>query len=191
MMPRLKTKRRLTLAAFAGAPFIVLYLVIGWDRTETVFKFAHAVATMTGKEDASSATRDIENYNLLMTLKQNPLIGIGFGKEYDEVSVAYSIKEIFPQYRYIPHNSVLGLLGFTGLVGFAGIWFFLPATGFLLATAYRAFTHDRIARIVMLTALAQIAVFMNQLYGDMGLVSTTATVLMASSMAVAGKLSLR
>ena len=61
----------------------------------------------------TSETRNIENYNLIMTLKSNPILGSGWGHEYEEVSVAYSIKEFFEQYRYIPHNSLVGLVAFT------------------------------------------------------------------------------
>jgi len=187
LLPHGKLKRRINLGMMIAAPILALYIAIGWDSPRAFFKPVASLASMLSKTDSSSATRDIENYNLILTLKSNPALGRGFGHEYDEVSVAYSIKEFFEQYRYIPHNSVLGLVAFTGLFGFAGIWTMLPVAAFLLARAHRA-AKTPLERTIALVGIAEIVVFMNQLYGDMGMVSMTATWLMAGSLAAAGRM---
>jgi hypothetical protein len=189
MLPRSRIKRRVTVFAIAISPLLVSYVATGADRYETIFKPAHSFATMITTEDDSSKQRNIENYNLIETLKANPVIGQGWGHEYREVSVAISIKEYFEQYRFIPHNSVLGLLAFTGLVGFAGTWAFLPVAAFLLARSHRS-AHDLRVRTIALVALCEIVVFMNQMYGDMGFSSLTVTTLMAMSIAAASRASL-
>lgn len=187
MLPQGKIKAGVRRGALYLAPFMVAYIVVGWGRTEGIFKPVGSLSTMFGKkEDASSETRNIENYNLIQTLKVNPLLGVGWGHEYREISIAYSIAEIFPQYRYIPHNSVLGLLAFTGLLGFAGTWMFLPVTVFLATRGFRV-SKNPVERAASLVAVSEVAIYANQAYGDMGLGTTTCTLLMACGMAVAGR----
>lgn len=187
LLPRGRTKRRINLGMAIAAPLLALYALVSWNSTSTIFKPVAAFASMMSKSDASSQTREIENYNLILTLKTNPLIGRGWGHEYDEVSVAISIKEFFAQYRFIPHNSVLGLLAFTGLLGFAAVWSMLPVSTFLLARSHRA-AGTPLERAIALAAISEIVVFMNQLYGDMGMISIPATWLVACALAAAGKL---
>lgn len=190
MLPKGKLRRRINVALAVAAPLVVAYVAAGWGRTEGIFKPVHALSTMFGEhEDASSETRNIENYNLVMTLKSNPLLGSGWGHEYQEVSVAYSIKELFEQYRFIPHNSVLGLLAFTGLSGFTGIWQLFPVSSFLLAHAHRGASDPRI-RIVALSALVGLVVFVLQMWGDMGMGTIPSDVLFGASIAAAARVPL-
>jgi hypothetical protein len=190
LLPENKVKRAVRRGAIYLAPVLVAYVAVGWGRTEGIFKPVGSLSTMFGKkEDASSETRNIENYNLIQTLKTNPLLGTGWGHEYREISVAYSIAEIFPQYRYIPHNSVLGLLAFTGILGFAGTWMVLPVTVYLAARVVRA-SKDSIERVAALVTVAEVAIYGNQAYGDMGLGTTTCTMLLACGMAVAGRVTI-
>jgi O-antigen ligase len=171
-----------------AAPLLIAYIAVGWGRTEGIFKPVGAISTMMGKnEDSSSETRNIENYNLIMTLKSNPILGSGWGHEYDEVSVAYSIKEFFEQYRFIPHNSVLGVLAFTGLFGFTGIWQIFPVATFLLAHTYRN-TNDPRVRMATLSGLVGLVVFVLQMWGDMGMGTITSDVLFGASLGVAARM---
>lgn len=190
MLPKGKMRRRVNYALAIAAPLLVAYIAAGWGRSEGIFKPVHALSTMMGEhEDASSETRNIENYNLVMTLKSNPLLGSGWGHEYQEVSVAYSIKEMFEQYRFIPHNSVLGVLAFTGLAGFTGIWQLFPVSAFLLAHTYRA-TIDPRVRIATLSAFVGLVVFVLQMWGDMGMGTIPSDVLFGASIAVAARMPL-
>ena len=91
----------------------------------------------TGGRRSSSRTRDIENYNLIQTIKPNPLIGTGWGHEYREMNRAYNISQIFAQYRYIAHNSILWLLSIGGVVGFALVWMQIVVGVFLSTRSYR------------------------------------------------------
>lgn len=190
MLPKGKLRRRINYALAIAAPLLVAYVVAGWGRSEGIFKPVHALSTMVGEhEDSSSETRNIENYNLVMTLKSNPILGSGWGHEYQEVSVAYSIKEMFEQYRFIPHNSVLGVLAFTGLAGFTGIWQLFPVSSFFLAHTYRA-TNDPRVRIATLSAFVGLVVFVLQMWGDMGMGTIPSDVLFGASIAVAARMPL-
>ena len=188
LLPKSRTKRQLNRLMLAITPVLALYVWIGWGRTSGIFKPVASIATMMGKtEDASSATRDIENYNLLQTLKSSPLFGLGFGHEYHEISVAYSIKDEFSQYRFIPHNSVLGLLAFAGLLGFAGIWQVFVVCTYFLAREHRL-SDLPVARAAALAAIVGFVVVVLQMWGDMGLVTLPVEVLAATCMAAAARL---
>lgn len=185
VLPRTRFKRRMNWLMVAAVPLFAFYVVVGWGRQETYFKPVGAISTMFGKhEDTSSEMRDIENYNLVQTLKSNPVLGTGWGHEYEEVNVAISIKDVFPQYRYIPHNSVLGLLAFSGLVGFGFAWQLFVVACYFLAISVRAAENSTV-RMAGILGITTIATFIFQMWGDMGWNTLSADVLMAVAVGVA------
>src|SRR2546430_927627 len=107
--------------------------------------------------------------------------------EYVEKVKAVDISSIFPQYRYVPHNTVLGLLAFGGVAGLTGIILTLAVGVFLAARAHR-FARSPADRAAGLTVIAAVIVYLVQSYGDMGLVSWTGTFMLAAALAVASKL---
>jgi hypothetical protein len=181
-------KRAVTRAMLLGLPLIPLYIGVGWNSGAKIFKPVQTLrSVVAGGSDRSTATRDIENYNLHVTLKTNPLLGTGFGHEYIEFVQADDISSIFPQYRYIPHNALLGLLAFGGMFGFTLVWMPLLVGMFLAVRSYRH-AQRPVDRTAALTVVAVIIVFVNQAYGDMGLQSWLGTFLVAASLTVAGKM---
>ena len=188
VLPRSRFKRRLNLAMCAGVPVLVAYLVVGWGHSDGIFKPVGAISTMFGKhEDTSSEMRDIENFNLLQTFRAEPILGTGWGHEYTEVSHAISIETIFPQYRYIPHNSALGLLAFSGLVGFVLTWQLFVVTAFFHAIAIPAARAPPL-RAAGIVGLTTVLVFVLQVWGDMGWNELPVDVMLATSVAVAARL---
>jgi hypothetical protein len=185
VLPRTRFKRRANWLMIAAVPLFAFYVVVGWGRTEGMFKPVGAISTMFGKhEDTSSEMRDIENYNLVQTLRSNPVLGTGWGHEYNEQSVAISIKEIFPQYRFIPHNSVLGLLAFSGVVGFGLCWQLFVVAAFFLAISIRE-SRSGPVRVAAILGLTTIATFIFQMWGDMGWNTLSSDVLMAVAIGAA------
>jgi hypothetical protein len=171
---------------FAGPPLAV-YLAIGWRSSSSIFAPAAKIATLFSGNDRSAGTRDIENYNLIITWKDHLLLGGGLGHPYNEVSVADSIADIFPLYRFIGHNSVLWLFSVGGYVGFACVWIALSLSIYFAALAHRRLT-DPVQRTAAAGALCAIVCFMLQAYGDMGMQSWSAAFLFGMAVAVAGKL---
>jgi hypothetical protein len=185
VLPRTRFKRRMNWLMLAATPLFCMYVAAGWGRTESVFKPVGAISTMFGQhEDTSSEMRDIENYNLVATLRTNPLVGTGWGHEYNEVSKAISIKEIFEQYRFIPHNSVLGLLAFTGLIGFATLWQVFVVAAFFVAIAVRAAPSGPV-RVASILGITTITTFTLQMWGDMGWNSLSCDALVACAIGIA------
>lgn len=186
LLPR-RTRRRLLRLALYAAPVVALYLAAGRNHTTGVFAPAGKIMSVVTQDDASSKTRDIENYNLINTLKRSPVIGSGWGHEYVELVRAFDISTVFAQYRYIAHNSVLWLWSIGGLVGFTLLWLPLAAGVFFAARAH-AFAATPLERSVAYGALATYVAFAIQAWADMGTQSWTTQGMLAVALAASGKL---
>ncbi|MBI5547364.1 MAG: O-antigen ligase family protein [Deltaproteobacteria bacterium] len=188
LAPRTRLKRAISRATVVAVPLAVLYVLAGWNQSGGIFRPAQMVKSVVSSEaDRSTQTRDIENFNLVMTLKTNPLLGTGFGHEYNELSRADDISRLFPQYRLIPHNSFLGLWAFTGLVGFWLLWLPIVVAIFLGVRSYplaRTPTERTLALMPVIMAI----LYSLQAYGDMGLQSWGGAFLLAVSLATASRL---
>ncbi len=177
-------------AAICCLPFGAAYLAVG-SRVQTgIFAPAASILSVTQQKDASSATRDIENYNLIQTLKPNRLLGTGWGHEYNELVKAYDIASIFPQYRYVAHNSVLWLWSIGGFVGFTLLWLQVAVGVFLAARSHR-FARTTAERATAYGALAVFTAYVIQAWADMGVMSWTTVSLMACALALSAKLAVR
>ena len=189
MFPLLPQRSRHALlrVALCMLPFAALYLVAGRNRSSGFFAPAGAVMSVMEQNDGSSATRDIENYNLTITLKQHLVTGSGWGHPYSEVSQAYDVTTFFEQYRYVAHNSVLWLWSVAGLLGFTALWLHLGLGVFFARRShYLARTVDE--RIAAYGAIATYVAFMILAWSDMGTQSWTAVILVSLALAASGKL---
>ena len=185
VLPKTRFKRRMNWLMVAAVPLFALYVAAGWGSQASYFKPVGAISTMFGKhQDTSSEMRDIENYNLVQTLKGNPVLGTGWGHEYDEINVALNIKDVFPQYRFIPHNSVLGLLAFSGLLGFLLVWQLFVVACYFNAISIEAAENSAV-RMAAILGITGIAAFIFQMWGDMGWNTLPADVIMAVAVGVA------
>ena len=128
--------------------------------------------------NSSTLSRDIENLNLVFTFQAHPIVGSGFGHEYLEVIPAVDLGHIFTVFRYMPHNSVLWLLGAAGLIGFTVYWLFMVVGMYLSVRTYRHATGS-LERVTALTAATVIISHGLQAYGDMALQSWMASILLA------------
>ncbi len=171
----------------ASLPLAAVYVAVGWNSKSKVFAPVTSLRSAMDSKDTSNQTRDIENGNLILTLNQSPLVGSGFGHEYLERVHAYDIQKIFPQYRYIAHNSVLWLWSQTGLVGFTLLWMPLVLGIFLALRSYRK-ARTATSRVVAMTAAAVLVCYAGQAYGDMGLQSWTATLIVSVWLGTLGRL---
>lgn len=128
LQARRPVKRQIARVLSVTWPALVLYAAIGIASPPSIaFKPVQMISSVILQKDASSSTRDIENFNLLRTLRVRPLIGVGFGHPYVEAVVAYDVTSTgFKNYRYLPHNSFLGLWAFGGLFCATGYHLLLP-----------------------------------------------------------------
>jgi hypothetical protein len=185
MMPMTPLKRGLIRWTLIAAPLVALYLVIGWDNGGEFFRGASVVRSLVdSKSDGSTEWRDFENLDLIATLKTSPLFGLGYGHKY-----IGNTTDVYIQEHFLPHNSMLGLWAFGGIIGFALTWMFLPVGAFVACRAYNV-AQRPIDRVVALSVLQMLMIYINQCYGDLGMGPPTGVLLMAASLSVVGKLAL-
>ena len=182
-------KRRVQLLAAVTAPLAALYVLIGQNSSSVLFAPAVKVASLFSRQDHSAVGRDIENWDLVQTLKARPFFGWGFGHEYLEIQKADPIKDIFPLYRFIAHNSVLWQWVLGGLVGFTLLWMPLVLTAWFAMRAYRT-SHVPSVRVAALVCACVVVAHEVQQYGDMGSQAWLGAFFFGAASAMAGKLAM-
>jgi hypothetical protein len=139
----------------------------------------------------SALSRDIENENLIFTLRQAPgyLLTTGFGHEY-----AYApehppvdLGDVFRNYRLIAHNGVLWIWSLAGVIGFIPLWLVYPLGGTLAVRGYRN-SETPLERSAALASLGAIIVCMSQVWGDQGFNSYMTLVTFSIAFAVGARL---
>lgn len=188
VMPTGPLKKRINKRLLQVGPILALYVGVGTGRSEKIFAPVQALSSVKSDKDTSTRSRDLENAGLITTLAVNPLMGVGLGNEYIEIDASLSAGVSgFVQYRYLPHNSVLGLLAFTGALGFAAIWMMFPVGVFVNAYCYRR-ADSPIVRTVALVGMTEVVPVINQWYGDLGATFELPGLIMASGFAAAIRL---
>ena len=174
-------RRRVHQTVLVLLPLGILYLGAGWNAHGSWAKPVQSLRSVIEQKDASSATRDIENFNLLQTLKLSPIVGSGFGHKYKEQVKAYDISGIFEAYRYVPHNSVLWFWSAGGVVGFTLYWLFISVGIFTAARVVRV-GQTLHQRTLGMTAIGAVCAHGAQSFGDMGLMSWMGGLIIASAL---------
>ncbi|HMJ53656.1 MAG TPA: O-antigen ligase family protein [Polyangiaceae bacterium] len=180
-------KRTLIRSLVVLIPVFAIYVRVGGTSSSALFAPAALIHSVLSGEDNSSITRDIENYNLIVTLRENKILGPGFGSEYIEAVKADDISTGFSLYKFIAHNSVLWLWSLGGLVGFALLWMIYPIQAYFSARGYRL-GRTTVERAAGLATLAGTTTALAQDWGDMGFNSYTTLAMFAACYAVAAKL---
>ena len=165
------------------------YIVVGFGThsQSIAFKPVSMIDSVLFQRDASSSTRDIENFNLLVTLRARPLIGWGFGHPYIESVRAYDISTFFAQYRYLPHNSFLGLWAFCGPI-FAAGYFLLPVVAIFYAVGATRRSRSPLLRSSAAWAVCAVIAYLVQGWADIGLQDWTAVVCAGVGFGIGGAL---
>lgn len=169
------------LPMFVGTAF---YLVIFWNSYSPYASFAQTIKSglitdkdqMSTQDYYSNLYRDIEKYNLAMTVRRVPFFGVGYGNKYDQPIKSLVLWSLD---GYIPHNLILNLLVKTGAVGFFCFWFFFNAVLFYGAATYPKL-RDPYLKAVCIVAMAAV---LNQVvvsYFDLQLTYTRNMVLLGT-----------
>lgn len=127
-------RRRIIKGLAVLAVLFSVYLAAYWNSGGRIAVVAQEVRSTLfandkeeiGYEDYTSGlARKQEDYNTATTLRRSPIVGIGFGTQFD-VAIqswgAYALK------GYICHNEIFWVLGKTGSIGFFLFLLFLNAT---------------------------------------------------------------
>ncbi|HVH41039.1 MAG TPA: O-antigen ligase family protein, partial [Labilithrix sp.] len=163
-----KRKRRVTMALAVAVPLLVGYVLVGSEATSDspLLKPAKSIVSVLDQRDTSSISRDIENENLIYTLRQSPIVTRGFGHEYlsSPNNPPVDLSEVFKNYRLIAHNGVLWLWSIAGVVGFTLLWLIYPLGGTLAMRGYRT-ADTPLERSAALASLGCISVCVIQIWG--------------------------
>lgn len=122
---RPEARRWLVIALLAAVIVVAGYVVAFGNGNGGLSLPARALISLVHpdpRDAASDAYRDIENYDLQYTVKQNPL-GLGFGKPFLEPLILPNILSLDPVYLYIPHNTVYWVWMRLGPLGYLALWF--------------------------------------------------------------------
>jgi hypothetical protein len=181
-------RRQAGRAALLALPLLVLYGVAGWSSDAAAYRPVQLVRSVTDSTvDRSTWDRQVENWNLAMSMRDRPLVGRGFGHEWTELFAGDEITRIFHRYKTQPHNQILGLLLFAGPLGFVAIWAPLALLVLAGARAYpRARTPEERATALCVAATAIVVGI--QCFSDLGPFWPQYAVLTALALAAAGKL---
>lgn len=189
-----KRKRRVTLAMAIAVPLLMGYVLVGSEinSNSPLLKPAKLVTSVLDQKDTSSISRDIENENLIYTLRLDPVVTKGFGHDYEfsPNNPPVDLSDVFKNYRLIAHNGVLWLWSIAGVFGFAAIWMVYPLASTLAMRGYRA-ADSPLERSAALTALGTVAVCVIQIWGDQGFSSYMTLITFGVAFAVAARLAVR
>ncbi|QSQ21556.1 O-antigen ligase family protein [Pyxidicoccus parkwayensis] len=171
------------------APVIAVYIAIGWNHPTGIFGPVDTIRSLIDGQggEGNLDYRDIENLDLIATWAQFPLLGTGYGHEFLLPVPLPDIAFVFPQFRYHPHDSLLGLFAFGGMLGYTGVWMYLAVTVFMAVRAYhRSDVSEHRACALIIVGI--VASYINQVFGDMGIISYICTFLISMCVAMSGKL---
>lgn len=161
-------QRTLTKATLVSIPLVLIYVAVGWNSTNGVFKPVRTLRSVADtSDDTSTYWREVEIWNIATSMRQDSLLGMGLGGEYKEYMYNDDISALYKEYREWPHNTVLGLLMLMGLVGFTAVWVLFPAVLFLAIRSYW-FARSSDDRIVALGCIAAIISCLVMAWGDTG-----------------------
>lgn len=130
-------RKWLVLGVLACAVFSISYIALFSQSTAPFATPAHAIVsvffpdpTNVAKFD-SNLYRTIENNDLIYTVKQDPFIGLGFGKPFSQpvplTSIYPNVLADDPIYNYVPHNTIYWIWMRLGAIGFFALWYLFGA----------------------------------------------------------------
>jgi hypothetical protein len=167
-------------------PFLVcfaLYLGAFWNSNSAIGSFAKTIksgfvtdkSSLSEEDYLSNLWRDIEKYNLAVTVQRAPIIGVGYGNKYDQP--IKPLEDLWSLDGYVPHNMMLDVIVKSGAIGCFIFWFFMNGTAFYGASLY-AKLQDPYLKVICIVGLAMIVNQMVVSYFDLQLTYTRNMVLL-------------
>lgn len=149
-----------------------IYLPIFWNASGPAAQPARAIRSIRDpdpRDAQSNMARDLERLNILATMQQNPLVGVGFGRPY---VVAVGIPDIsfFPLWNYETHNSVQWVRMKTGPLGFV-VFMVVMCSALALAAHHVRRSKDRDVRVFAVLAISAVTATLVFSYVDLGFTS--------------------
>jgi hypothetical protein len=181
-------KRKLNRAMLMATPVVLVYIASGWNNMG-LGRFYKPVRMLRSVVDPSSDPstnwRELENFDIMMTFRQNPLLGTGYGHPYLEIITLPPVN--YDLELYCPHNSLLALWAYCGVVGFATLTMLWVVGVYFAMRTYKG-SNDPKLRAAALVSFGTVLVYLMQCWGDLGLGTWIGVFTVAPALAIAGKL---
>ena len=158
-----------------------IYVPIFWNNTTLLGQPARAIRSLSQpdpRDAASNLYRDLEAFDVRATIRANPILGVGFGREFDFVLPLPDLSW-WQFWHYEPHHNVLWIWLKTGTLGFIIFWTLMSAALARAARLLHTVTY-REGRVFALLAIAGIITTLTFCYVDLGLVSGRVTVFLGT-----------
>jgi len=136
-----------------------VYFPVMWNSGSSLGEPARAIKSQiapTTRDADSDVYRVQENANLQLNIKQDGLLGKGFGVKIDYALPITDISQTDPLIAYIPHNDVLDVLMRMGLLGGVALWS-LIAAGIIMGFRLAMSRDHELAVIGMVVACSMVA----------------------------------
>ncbi len=164
-----------------------IYLPIFWNNTGLLGQPARAVRSLSqpdARDASSNEYRALEKVNVIETIHSDPLLGVGFGREFHFVVPLPSLSW-WEFWHYEPHHNIMWVWLKTGAPGFIAFWILMCSTVAYAAAAIRTSPHPsvKIFGVLALVGIIQTLVFC---YVDLGLVDGRVTVFLGTLMGTVG-----
>lgn len=107
------------------AVIIGIYAGAFWNSSSRWGKPVQSIKSQfvpSARDESSDLYREQEAMSLMIQIRNNPLIGQGYGIELPLLPGMVDIRNIAPFILYMPHNSILWVWWRTGLIGFTFFW---------------------------------------------------------------------
>jgi hypothetical protein len=198
MLAWMTLRPRPRLAVALGVPLLAgfgLYLTAYWNQPYgALAQPARAVRSQvdpTARDESSDLYRDIEKFDVKQSILANPVMGVGFGREFIQYRPLPPLTSFWPLQLYTPHTNVLWLWLKLGLLGFSvilAVWV-LAFRRCLLAFRQRVEPHQLPALPVLLACI--LLMYFSNAQVDLVLVGTRSAALLAVAMALSLSLPLK
>ncbi|HEX2034416.1 MAG TPA: O-antigen ligase family protein [Chloroflexota bacterium] len=161
---------------------VAIYLPHFWNDTSMLGQPARAVRSLREpdpRDAASNMYRELEKINVRYTIQANPVLGVGFGRQFLFV-VGLPDLSWWAFWHYEPHHNILWIWLKIGAGGFIA---FFTLMGAALARAGHLARHlhapeGRVAAVLALTSITASLVFS---YVDLGLTAARIPVLLGTT----------
>jgi hypothetical protein len=159
----------------------VFYVGLFWNASGVMGQPARAIRSLyepDPRDASSNLYRLLETYNIDFTIHQDPVLGVGFGREFIMVATLADLSW-WPFWRFETHNNVLWMWLKTGAVGYAMFWLLMGSAISRAAYAARRLVDPalRTAGLFCLLSVVGVIVFA---WVDLGLVSGRVTVFLGT-----------
>jgi hypothetical protein len=181
-------RKAFILAALPVVMIAGLYLGAFWNASGVLGQPARAIKSLyapDARDAQSNLYRLLETINIDVTIHSDPLLGVGFGRQFIMATSLPDLSGWWPFFRYETHNNILWIWLKTGALGYMLFWVMIG--GALSRAAFAAKRLlDPTLRCAALFCLVAIVGTVVLAYVDLGLVSGRVTVLLGTALGILG-----